>query len=64
MTTVLRLALLPSGGVDVSVSVLRMTREDDAEGADVLMDPRNTRGSLLQDTLAQDTDNCPLLTGD
>ena len=63
--TVLRLALLiivdPQ---EVSVSVVRMTREDDAEGADVLMDPRNTRGSLLQDTLTQDTDNCPLLTGD
>ena len=67
MITVLRLALLISVDpqeVSVSVSVLRMTREDDAEGADVLMDPRNTRGSLLQDTLAQDTDNCPLLTGD
>ena len=62
--TVLRLALLiivdPQ---EVSVSVVRMTREDDAEGADVLMVLGNTRSSLLQDTYSQDTDNCPLLTG-
>ena len=59
--TVLRLVLLISvDPQEVSVSVLRMTREDDAVGADVLMVLGNTRSSLLQDTLTQDTDNCPL----
>ena len=63
--TVLRPVLLISvDPQEVSVSVLRMTREDDAVGADVLMVLGNTRSSLLQDTLTQDTDNCPLLTGD